>query len=162
MYKMQDNAYLLLPSTEALSSTYTVFITYFIIILVCKLLAFLGAIAYQCSVDIFFVDWEQPEKLGEDVIAWRSTFVANEFNELMTEMRKIHPITTIIWFGFFWVGLGWQYIAQTNPELVAEDNPLEPYNSLMKFFFALFMFWCIGIVQYTIYLIKTRSSEVDY
>jgi len=44
-------------------------------------------------------------------MAWRSLFIANELNELQTEMRKISPETTLIWFSFFWVALGWQYIA---------------------------------------------------
>jgi len=49
------------------------------------------------------------EPSGEDVnsIAWRSLFIVNEFNELSTGMRRIHPETTLIWFIFFYVSLGW-------------------------------------------------------
>lgn len=49
------------------------------------------------------------EPSGEDVnsIAWRSLFIVNEFNELSTGMRRINPETTLIWFIFFYVALGW-------------------------------------------------------
>jgi len=110
MYKLQDNAYLLLPSTDALNNVYSAFRAYFFLVLACKLIAFLASIAYQSTVDIFLIDWE-PTVMNRDPIAWRSTFVANEYNELMTEYRRIYPITTIVWFGFLWVGLGLQYFA---------------------------------------------------
>ena len=53
------------------------------------------------------MDWEG----DENVTAWRSVFVANELNELQTEYRYLKPETTLIWFGFFLRGLGWEFLA---------------------------------------------------
>jgi hypothetical protein len=58
------------------------------------------------------MDWEKPRKISledkeESVVAWRSTFIANEVNELQSQQRSISPETTLIWFLFFWVGIGW-------------------------------------------------------
>ena len=95
--------------------------------LLTKTLAIILKILEQSRADIFIMDWESlasskrpgrrdneidPDFIdvyGEDTgaVAWRSIFVANEFNELQTEMRKIHPATTLIWFTAFYIGLGW-------------------------------------------------------
>lgn len=101
--------------------------------------------------------------LKESVVAWRSIFVANEVNELAHSFRKISPETMIIWFAFFWIGLGFQWIAQTNPEFSEVDNPLVPFNLFLKFFLTCFVFVLIGIVQYVLYLIITcmKGSEVQ-
>jgi len=49
------------------------------------------------------------EPSGEDVgsIVWRSLFIVNEFNELANAVRKVVPETTLIWFMFFYLTLGW-------------------------------------------------------
>jgi meckelin len=44
----------------------------------------------QINVDVFFVDWEQPRvktQMNFSVSAWRTYFVANEWNEIQT-VRK--------------------------------------------------------------------------
>lgn len=88
----------------------------------------------------------------DDVVAWRFTFVANEYNEITSEARKIQPETTLIWFAFLWIGLGWQWIAQTNPDFEEENNPLVPFNIYLKFFLAAFLFTCIASTQYLLFL----------
>ena len=57
--------------------------------------------------DIYLVDHEPPNRETKQVIAWRHYFIANELNELQTEVRYVVPETTFIWFAFFWVGLGY-------------------------------------------------------
>lgn len=82
------------------------------------------------------MDWERPRKIAaedkeESVVAWRSTFVANEVNEMQSHQRKIAPEPTLIWFLFFWVGIGWRNYAQTNPDFVILFNYLQPHNMLL-------------------------------
>jgi hypothetical protein len=38
----------------------------------------------------------------------------------------LKPETTIIWFGFFLRGLGWEYLAQADPEMLKSANDLQP------------------------------------
>ena len=73
-------------------------------------------IMMQANADIFIIDWERPKAAvtadGKssgvpDTIAWRSILVANELNELQVETRKIQPETTLIWFSFLWIAIGW-------------------------------------------------------
>lgn len=124
-----------------------------------KTVSVLYKIFEQANADVFIMDWEEPKQGMQDKerknndeddnqpIAWRSIFIANELNEIQTEERIIPPETTFVWFAFFWVGLGWEYIAQTNPELKNVDNPLEPYNMFLKFFWGAFIFISIAICQ---------------
>ncbi len=85
-------------------------------ILAFKTLAVLMKILMQANTDILLIDWERPKsdigadgkKVGQaDTIAWRSILIANELNELQVEYRKISPETTLIWFSFFWIAIGW-------------------------------------------------------
>ena len=98
---------------------------------------------------------------GEDhgPVAWRSIFVANELNELQTEMRKIEPATTLIWFTAFYIGLGWQWISKWNPDFNETENPLEPFNPILKFFLSSFMFAFIATVQMVIYYLVSMGSS---
>ena len=97
-YKLQGNAYLLLPSVDNWGFTYQVFDAIFGIVLAFRFLAIICAIIEQTSVDIFLIDWERQPKIesvkarsingGEEelrkdnIIVWRSLFLANEWNEI--------------------------------------------------------------------------------
>jgi len=85
--------------------------------------------------------------------------MVNELNERQTESRRIYPETTLIWFSFFWIGLGWRWIAQTNPDIEVLNNPLEPVNLYLSFFSCSFIFVCIALVQWLYYLAKANISE---
>jgi len=123
-YKMQKNAKLLLPSTVLLDNAYKFFNVFFLIILATKTAAIILKVIIQSRVDVFIMDWEAEKKglkadgsRGENSqIAWRSIFVANEVNELSVEMRKINPVTTLMWFAFLWIAMGWSFVTQTNPD----------------------------------------------
>ena len=130
-YKWADFVAFLLPSeyTEEGASLYAFLKWWFISTLVLKSIAVVMKIVHQSRADIFIMDWENYSAIqrdqqqnpadkenpvdidmtGEDhgPVAWRSIFVANELNELQTEMRKIEPATTLIWFTAFYIGLGW-------------------------------------------------------
>lgn len=38
--------------------------------------------------------------------------------------RVIDPTTLLVWFAFFWKGVGWGYISQTNPDFTKVEMPL--------------------------------------
>ena len=88
------------------------------------------------------------EPSGEDTgsIAWRQLFIVNEFNELSFSMRKITIETTLMWFMFFYLVLGWQWIAETNPIWNKKNSPMIPFNDFLKFFLISFIILCITIV----------------
>lgn len=69
------------------------------------------------------MDWEMPKKVSNEdtedsVVGWRYTFMANELNELQTNLRKVSPETELIWFAFFWIGLGIESMSDMNPGIV--------------------------------------------
>lgn len=168
MYKMQSNAYILLPQRNIENSTYDIFYAFLIAIISSKGLAILLTILDQTNADVFIMDWERFEQMkmvevvdhsrdpaanaapaagnpanpnnqdgnaandananqaaapapaqtkektrreasGEDVgsIAWRQLFIINELNELSTGMRKVVPETTLVWFIFLYLAMGW-------------------------------------------------------
>jgi hypothetical protein len=153
----------LLPSVDNWGTTYLVFDVVFGLVLALRFLAIVYSIVEQTSVDIFLIDWErQPkhesiksrtmgggeEELKKDnIIVWRSLFLANEWNEIQTEYRYVRPETTLIWFIFFIKGLGWEQLAQANPDISTTSSELAPTNFILKFFLCAFIFLCIMAVQ---------------
>ena len=155
-FKLQANAYILLPSIDEWSQSYMIFDIIFGLILGFRFVAVVMRIVEQSTLDIFFIDWEAPDPymrkadVIDNTVVWRSIFVANEFNELQTEYRYINPTTTLIWFAFFLKGLGWEYLSEAMPHMNASNNPLTPENYVLKFFLSAFIFLCIMAVQYVI------------
>lgn len=146
-YKMQTNAYLLLPELgEATEPYYNAFKTLLTLTLVLRLATVLLAIIQQTLIDVYFVDFEERHRETGQVNGWRYLFVANEFAELQTEMRYVQPETTFIWFAFFWVGLGWQYVSETTPDSSYVDSGVQVQNVLLKFFMVGILFFGIGAV----------------
>lgn len=125
-FKLQANAYVLLPSIDDWGTSYLVFDTIFGLVLAFRLISMVLSIIKQTSVDIFLIDWEpapdpmvlKPQVLPKDnICVWRSVFVANELNELQCQYRYIKPETTLFWFVFFMKALGWEELAQANPDM---------------------------------------------
>ena len=172
-YKLQANAYVLLPSIDEWSTTYRVFDAIFGIILAFRLCAILMKIVEQSSCDIFLIDWEQspdpllqkpsPQGVQKDnVVVWRSIFVANEFNELQQEYRYIKPETTLIWFIFFVKALGWEQLAQANPDMITTASELAPTNYVLKFFLSAFLFLCIMAAQYLLEALNSYFNSLKF
>ena len=62
-YKLQANAYILLPSVDDWETSYRIFDIIFGLILAFRFLAILMQIVEQSTVDIFILDWEpMPDK----------------------------------------------------------------------------------------------------
>ena len=101
------------------------------------------------------------EPSGEDVgsICWRQLFIVNEFNELMTGFKKLTLETNLFWFIFFYLALGWQWIAQTNPEWLEVPMPMQPFNEFLKFFLIALFMLSIAVVQIIINFILTQTDD---
>ena len=51
----------------------------------------------QCSIDIFFIDWENPRPNKADAVsAWRTYFVANEWNEIQVTRKTSLSLQVIV------------------------------------------------------------------
>jgi len=96
---------MVLPSISDVDSIYENFNILFFCIAISQFISVILCIVDQCSFDIFLIDWEKPsieenETLAQNpndpdegrelsikkprVVAWRSIFVANEFNEVQS------------------------------------------------------------------------------
>lgn len=63
MYKMQSNAYLLMPQKNIENSTYDIFFVFLCLIIGTKTLAVFMTILNQTKADIFIMDWEKYESM---------------------------------------------------------------------------------------------------
>ena len=63
MYKMQANAYLLLPQRNVDNSTYDLFFAFLVTIIATKLIAVFLCVIEQTSADVFVMDWERYEQM---------------------------------------------------------------------------------------------------
>ena len=105
-FKLEDRVYLLLPLRDDWYHTYRKFDIVFGLVCSCKLLAVLLQIAEQCTIDIFFIDWEKSkievvkDEHVEMVGCWRSIFVNNEFNEMQGKRYIDFTLTSFIFIFF--------------------------------------------------------------
>ncbi|OAF71066.1 Meckelin [Intoshia linei] len=93
-FKLQKTAVVMLPSVESQKSWLE---PYIITAVVFRIISTIHLIGRQISVDIFLIDWERShgnsdQKNTSDVSAWRTYFVANEWNEIQTYRKCPHAI----------------------------------------------------------------------
>lgn len=67
------------------------------------------------------------------VNGWRKLFLANTWLELDNGYVQHSPYTVLIWFTFFWLGLGWKQYGQADPNWSVEANAYLPNNRLLVF-----------------------------
>jgi hypothetical protein len=147
-FKLQANATQLLPETGDTSSK--IYLPFYIVgglTVITKTIAVLMRIYWQVNIDIYIVDNEKPHRHTKQVNAWRHYFVANEFSELQTDLRYIHPEVTFIWFVFLWVGLGWQNWCLSDPYFTNKNDEDHIKSIILEFFIAGFILMCITAVQ---------------
>ena len=128
-FKAQVDLFIMLPvdRIERLTlNDYYLFRTFLMICFVGQLLTVLEIIYSQSKIEIFFMDWEKTrgklantknakgKALQAPISAWRSFFVANEWNELQSQRRINVPFTIILTL-FILVGCDWQYHATRTP-----------------------------------------------
>jgi len=162
-YKASSNASVLLPPYDEWRTTYVAFYVVFALITVFKFMVCVLKIIEQSTVDLFFIDWETPKLyLDNKVPVWRSIFLANEYNELQSEMRYLYPETLLIWAAFFIKGMGWEYFSKADPDMNRETDSLEPLNLVLFFFLSAVTFLVIAAVLYCLQLINAGCFSNKY
>ncbi|XP_062619193.1 meckelin-like [Saccostrea cucullata] len=129
-------------------------------------------IASQCTVDIFFIDWEKPKgtlgiksdgsKKENPVSIWRTYFVANEWNEIQT-CRKINHIFQIFATVFFLSYVGFENVATKDPngQVVKSSSDYQaPYDTMFRYAIGALVYLLVAFVQWLFFtLIYERFFE---
>ncbi|XP_041455503.1 meckelin-like [Lytechinus variegatus] len=170
-FKRQDRVYLLLPTSGQSNS----FNSYVIVAFVLKFLDVLHLLIVQCRTDIFLIDWERSrgrmvqassssntKASVAPISAWRSFFVANEWNELQ-EMRRSNPVFQIMAVLFFVEVVGLKNLTTTDPQSSVNptgDEYIGEYSEILRFGMASGLYILVGVVQWLFYtLIYERFVE---
>lgn len=110
-YKFESQAYVVMPDqSDSFDNDYMPFLQLFVAIFVIKMAAIAVTLYLQATrVDVFFIDWEEPQKqsynqqLGDTNKSpniWRTLLLANEYNEL-NDSRYLSIEWTVIIFASF-------------------------------------------------------------
>eukprot|EP00039_Didymoeca_costata_P004639 m.75010 g.75010 ORF g.75010 m.75010 type:complete len:1006 (+) comp12487_c0_seq3:1381-4398(+) len=139
------SAFVLPPKNEDID----LFETLLIVGTLFKALHFIFVIHQQSQADIFFIDWEPPkqpgsiDRVGEPEAAtvslWRRLFVANEWNELQTQLQ--FPMELVLLLMLFFWSLGADELPSEN-EYVSDA----PDNKILRFGVAAMLFLPISAV----------------
>ena len=102
----------------------------------------------QCSVDIFFIDWERARASSTrhraPVSVWRTLFVANEWNELQTA-RKTNINFVLLCMAFVLVGYKLENVACSWPGFYLADGH---HNIALRFANTTWWFFILAGGQY--------------
>jgi meckelin len=161
IYKFENRMFALLPENSWAKSYKAIDVIY-AVVAVSKIIVVLCKVLESATVDIILVDSEKPKikknvaehfgkeesKEEEEVSAWRSLFVANEYCELQ-KYRLIKIELTILIFLFFYEGLNWKNFALESPYI---DLALKYIimNRYFTFFIVITLFLIIGTLQWVI------------
>jgi meckelin len=159
-FKAQNDLFIMLPVDRPqwlTKNDYYPFRTLLVLCFVGQLLRVIEIVMVQCSVEVFFMDWEKTRgKLVNTkdsdsgrtkkapISAWRTIFVANEWNE-MQNARKINVEFTIIIVLFLLVGCDWQYLATTVPN--GSDLTAGPVDPILRFVNVAWMWIVVEVLQ---------------
>lgn len=78
-------------------------------------------------------------------------------------MRYVKPETALIWFAFFWNGLGWSHLAETDPGFTYESNDIQHENIILRFCMVGVLFIGIGATMFILHNIdnKIYGSKIN-
>eukprot|EP00357_Protocruzia_adherens_P001666 CAMPEP_0114976316 /NCGR_PEP_ID=MMETSP0216-20121206/2601_1 /TAXON_ID=223996 /ORGANISM="Protocruzia adherens, Strain Boccale" /LENGTH=982 /DNA_ID=CAMNT_0002337223 /DNA_START=160 /DNA_END=3108 /DNA_ORIENTATION=- len=150
-FKLQTEAFILLPPQNTMEESYLPFQVLFGFTLGIYFFNLIKMIIDQSSASIFFVDWEPAQKvlvrgsLVDKVSVWRTLFVANEFDELQT-WRYVNLETSLFLLIFILTGLKWENLAYSQTAMDT-DQLSSPLNSVLLFFLSTFFYLLITLPQ---------------
>ncbi|CAF0721030.1 unnamed protein product [Adineta steineri] len=140
------------------SSIQKVFRILLIVSFALKTIDIIHLIIRQATIDIFFIDWERP-KAGDvnHVSAWRTYFVANEFNEIQT-FRRIHVSFHLLFVLFLLKVINLENLALAGPDITLspptfDGNYTAEYNRIFRIGIAFPVLLGTGFIQYFFYII---------
>ncbi|KAJ8343775.1 hypothetical protein SKAU_G00311040 [Synaphobranchus kaupii] len=138
--------------------------TNFIILLslafVFKTLQVIHMLIIQVSISIFLIDWEKPRNAanasaGLGVSAWRTFFVANEWNEIQTA-RKLNPLLQLLTVLLILQVIGVENIASRDLNLVLQPEGTQYAAStspILRYGLNASVWLAVGLVQVLLYLV---------
>ncbi|XP_064640211.1 meckelin-like isoform X2 [Lineus longissimus] len=163
-YKRQNIVYLFVPTRDQEVS----FEVYLSVAFGLKCLEMMHLFACQCTIDIFFIDWERPKgrviqkqeeggdkkKTEENPVSiWRTYMVANEWNEIQT-IRKIHPLFQLFCVIFFLKVVGFENLATADPFsnfTIDSGTYTSPHSRIFRYAIAVSVYVLTGVVQYAFF-----------
>ncbi|TPX38641.1 hypothetical protein SeLEV6574_g07708 [Synchytrium endobioticum] len=128
----------------------------------------------QCTIDVFFIDWEKPRghtresaatlldgshasRAKAPVSVWRSVFIANQWNALQT-YRRVNLEFCVVWVYFLVEGCRIRYVATPQPDIY-DLTRSETLSPVMLFGINSLIWLLVGIV---LLLIRTLVYERFY
>jgi meckelin len=122
----------------------------------CKLLECAHLVFTLVSVDIFFIDWEQPSAAGSAATPlWRSVLVANEWHELVP-VRKTSVSLQLLVVLFFLEVAGARSLGASAP---ASTSQLAPDHYLLRFAALSILYFTVGLGQWILHALRSRFVE---
>ncbi|CAF0912475.1 unnamed protein product [Rotaria sordida] len=141
------------------SSQQNIFKILFIVSFILKTVDIIHLILRQTTIDIFFIDWERSKTGNSNTVsAWRTCFVANEFNEIQT-FRRIHVPFHLLSVLFFLKVINLENIALADTDIILfpsssfTANCTMEYNSIFRIGTAFLVLLGTAIIQYLFYII---------
>ncbi|KAG7473551.1 hypothetical protein MATL_G00097060 [Megalops atlanticus] len=142
----------------------TDFIIFFSLAFAFKALQLIHLLIIQVSISIFLIDWEKPRNTangkeshdhGLSVSAWRTFFVANEWNEIQT-MRKLNPVLQLLLVLLIMQVIGVENIASRDLSLTILPGGEEytaPWSPILRYGLTASVWLAVGLVQVLFHLV---------
>ncbi|GAB1601198.1 meckelin [Argonauta hians] len=147
-FKLQNTVMVLPISSDSLKDKFSIFI---IVAFVFKLFHVIQLLVRQCTMDVFFIDWEKPKSSQneQNVSAWRTLFVANEWVELQAIRRVCTTIQVIALLVLLKVvGLERLTSNDANSTLIDTDtDSVIPQNQMFRFTLPAILYIFLAILQ---------------
>ncbi|XP_028665660.1 meckelin-like [Erpetoichthys calabaricus] len=147
------------------------FIIYLSLAFAFKALELLHMLVVQVTISIFLIDWEKPvnsksssgnQSQGLAVSAWRTFFVANEWNEIQTT-RKIKPIIQLFVALLLLEVIGVKNITARDLNLAVQpgaDNYLAPWSPILRYGITASIWLAAGLLQ-VLYIVLIYERFVE-
>ncbi|RXM31158.1 Meckelin [Acipenser ruthenus] len=136
----------------------TDFIIYLSLAFAFKALQLIHMLVVQMTISIFLIDWERPKNTkhhagssssAPSVSAWRTFFVANEWNEIQTT-RKLNPLLQLFAVLLILEVIGVINIAARDLNLAVQpgaDNYQAPWSTILRYGITASVWLAVGIAQ---------------
>ncbi|XP_029641528.2 meckelin-like [Octopus sinensis] len=150
LFFKQQNTVIVLPmSSPLLKEKFSSFI---VVTFCLKFFHMIQLLVRQCTVDMFFIDWEKPKSHQKEstVSAWRVLFVANEWVEIQTS-RRINIVFQLLSLLFLLIVVGFENFAfnDASSSFTAPDTGnVVPQNRVFRFTLSTTLYLLIATCQW--------------
>lgn len=156
IFRFQDVVWLFLPYEEQ----EFIFKQYLISAFSLKIVHLAYIIFIQITIDLFFIDWEQPKSYHTNyslnykveskkerlsVSIWRTYFIANEWNELQT-YRKVNLSLVLFGLIFLLNVMGYENLTRLTISYNFDTKDI-PFSLVARFAISIFFFLLISFAQ---------------